>query len=192
VTDAVRLDLGGPDLARPLVDAICELYDEVFSVPPFFWREDESRLHRERLLRLLEDPTFGTALAWMGDELVGFAYGFTVPPDTKRWSNLTKPASPELTEEWPGRTFLLFDFAVRETYRGQGVGRRLHDALLGNRSEERASLSVEPPAVETKRIYEHWGWRKVAQSIGGATAAAPVFDVYVRDSLDDLRAQAKP
>jgi GNAT superfamily N-acetyltransferase len=192
VTDAVRVDLGAADLACSLLDPICELYDEVFSVPPFFWREDESDLHRERLLRLVEDPTFGIAVAWAGDELVGFAYGFTVPPDTKRWANLTGPTPPELTEEWPGRTFLLFDFAVRRSYRGRGIGRRLHDALLGSRSEERASLSVEPPAADTKAIYEHWGWRKVAQSIGGATAAAPVFDVYVRDSLDEVRAQARP
>lgn len=188
----MRLDLGGADLARPLLDQIGELYREVFSVPPYYWKPDEAQLHRERLLRLLEDPTFGIAMAWAGSELVGFAYGFTVPPDTKRWSNLTEPAPPELTEEWPGRTFLLFDFAVRATYRGSGVGRRLHDALLGSRSEERASLSVEPPAVDTKAIYEHWGWRQVAQSRGGPTAAAPVFDVYVRDSLEDLRGQARP
>jgi GNAT superfamily N-acetyltransferase len=192
VTTPVHIDLGGAGLARPLVGRIGELYREVFSVPPYFWKPDEAQLHRERLLRLLDDPTFGIAVAWAGSELVGFAYGFTVPPDTKRWSNLTEPAPAELTEEWSGRTFLLFDFAVRAAYRGQGVGRALHDALLGSRTEERASLSVEPPAIETKAIYEHWGWRKVAQSRGGPAAAAPVFDVYLRDSLDDLRDQARP
>jgi GNAT superfamily N-acetyltransferase len=185
VSDA-QIHLGGADLARPLVESICELYDEVFSRPPFFWREDESALHRERLLRLLGDPSFGIAVARADDELVGFAYGFTAPPDTNRWSNLIGPVPPELTVEWPSRTFVLFDFAVRQPYRGHGIGRELHDALLGSRREERASLSVEPPAAETKAIYEHWGWRKVAQSIGGPTAAAPIFDVYVRDRLDDL------
>jgi len=99
VTDPLRIDLGGADFARPLLDPICALYDEVFSVPPFFWREDESKLHRDRLLRLMGDPTFGIAGAWVGDELVGFAYGFAVPPDTKRWSNLTEPTPPELAEE---------------------------------------------------------------------------------------------
>ena len=188
----VRVEIGGAELAGPLLDPICTLYDEVFSAPPFYWREDESELHRQRLIRLLDDPTFGIALAQASNELVGFAYGFTVPPETKRWSNLTKTVSPELTQEWPGRTFLLFDFAVQAAYRGFGIGRKLHDVLLGSRSEERASLSVEPPAVDTKAIHEHWGWRKVAQSIGGPTAAAPMFDVYVRDNLDDLRSHARP
>jgi ribosomal protein S18 acetylase RimI-like enzyme len=192
VTDAVRLDLGGAELARQLLDPICHLYDEVFSAPPFFWREDESELHRERLLGLLEDPTYGIAAARVGDELVGFGYGVAVPPDTKRWSRLVDPLSVQVTSEWPGRTFLLFDYGVRQTYRGQGIGRRLHDTLLGSRSEERATLTVQPTAIDTKRIYEHWGWHQVGQMEGGSTAAAPRFDVYLRDSLDDLRTQATP
>jgi hypothetical protein len=49
---------------------------------------------------------------------------------------------------------------------------------------------VQPTATDTKAIYEHCGWRQVGQVEGGPTSAAPVFDVYVRDSLDDLRAAA--
>lgn len=191
MTDAVRVDLGGAQLARPLLNPICDLYDEVFSEPPFFWREDESELHRERLLGLLEDPSFGIAVIRVGVELVGFAYGFTVPPDTKRWSRLMEPVSVQMTSEWPGRTFLLFDYAVRNGYRGRGIGRTLHDALLGSRTEERATLTVQPMATDTKRIYEHWSWYQVGQVEGGPTAAAPTFDVYLRDSLDDLRAKAQ-
>jgi len=187
VTNEVRIELGGAELARSLLDPICDLYDEAFSVPPFFWREDESRLHRERLDSLLNDPTYGIAVAFAGEELVGFAYGFMLPADTKRWSRLTEPLPPEITAEWPGRTFLLFDYAVRKTYRGRGIGRALHDTLLGSRAEERATLSVQPTAVDTKAIYEHWGWRSVGQSEGGPTAAAPVFDNYLRDRLDDLK-----
>lgn len=191
MTDAVRMDLGDAELARRLLDSICDLYDQVFSVPPFFWRDDEPELHRERLLGLLEDPTYGIAVAQVGDELVGFAYGVAVPPDTKRWSRLAEPLSVQVTAEWPGRTFLLFDYGVRQAYRGRGIGRRLHDALLGSRSEERATLTVQPTATETKRLYEHWGWYQVGQVEGGPTAAAPMFDVYLRDSLDDLRAKAQ-
>jgi len=194
VTGDVRVEIGGAALARSVIDPICALYDEVFSAPPFFWREDESELHRQRLLRLLDDPTFGVVVARAGEELVGFAYGFSVPPDTTRWQSLTNETPPELTAEWPGRTFLLFDYGVRASMRGRGLGRRLHDSLVGSRDEERATLTVQPAAVDTKRIYEHWGWRQVGQVEGGLTSAAPVFDVYLRDSLDDLRraAQATP
>jgi GNAT superfamily N-acetyltransferase len=190
VTADVRIEIGGAELARPLLDPICDLYDQVFSVPPFFWREDESQMHRQRLLRLLDDPTFGITVAQNDAELVGFAYGFSLPPDTKRWSSLAEPAEPELTAEWLGRTFLLFDYAVAAPMRGRGIGRWLHESLLGSRREERATLTVQPTAIDTKRIYEHWGWWQVGQVDGGPTAAAPKFDVYLRDSLDDLRAAA--
>lgn len=184
--EAVRVDLGGHELVRPLIDPVCGLYDEVFSQPPFHWRADESELHRQRLEGLLSDPTFGAVVAHIGEELVGFAYGFTLSADTKRWSRLRGTVPPELIVEWPGRTFLLFDFAVRASMRGRGIGRAVHDRLLGSRSEERGTLTVQPTALDTKAIYEHWGWRKIGQMDGGPTAAAPVFDVYLRDQIRSL------
>jgi hypothetical protein len=70
---------GNADLAADHLDAVCTVYDDVFSRPPFFWRDDESVLHRERLEQLLADPTFGITVALARQDLVGFAYGFTVP-----------------------------------------------------------------------------------------------------------------
>lgn len=184
----VEVERGGASLAEALFDDICDLYDDVFSRSPFYWRDDESDLHRERLRSLTEDRSFGIAVARDGNTLVGFAYGFALPADTKRWERLTEPLPDEVTSEWPGRTFVLFDYAVDVAHRGRGIGRRLHDALLGSRPEERATLSVQPSALDTKRIYERWGWRHVGQAEGGPTAAVPVFDTYLRDRLDDLRA----
>jgi GNAT superfamily N-acetyltransferase len=193
VPDDLRIALGGADLARPLLDPICALYDEVFSAPPSHWQEEESQLHRGRLLRLLDDPTFGIAVGWVGTELIGFAYGYTLATDTRRWSRLLVPLPVEVAAEWPGRTFMLFDFAVRASYRGRGIGRALHHRLLGSRSEERATLSAEPESRESQQIYQHWGWRQVGRSMGLPGDSSPVFDVYLRNSLDDLRAlQARP
>ncbi|NUT34373.1 MAG: GNAT family N-acetyltransferase [Hamadaea sp.] len=189
--DDVAISLADAARGRRLIDPICTVYDEVFSTPPFFWRNDESQLHRERLTSLLDDPTFGlataTSTATADGELVGFAYGFTVPVDTQRWQRLKGEVDPETAREWPGRTFLLFDYAVRAPFRGRGIGKALHDLLLSSRSEDRATLTVQPAAVDTKRIYEQWGWRMVGQIEGGSTAAAPLFDCYLRDSLADLR-----
>ena len=86
---------GNADLAAAYLDAICTIYDDVFSRPPFFWRDDESVLHRERLDQLLTDATFGITAAFAGQDLVGFAYGFTLPATTQRWSSLTEPLPEE-------------------------------------------------------------------------------------------------
>jgi GNAT superfamily N-acetyltransferase len=178
---------GGAKLAAPVIDPICALYDEVFAQPPFAWRDDEPALHRARLTALLDDPTFGVVLATDGPQLTGFGYGFTLAPHTTRWTELSPPLPSPQSDEWPGRTFVLFDFAVRASHRGRGLGRAIHDRLLGSRAEERATLTVQPTAVATKAIYEQWGWRPVGTLTGGPTAAAPVFDAYLRDTLADLR-----
>ncbi len=185
--ERVVVELVDATLAGRRLEPICELYDEVFSQPPFLWLDDESELHRERLIGLLQDPTFGLVIARAGDELIGFGYGFSLAPDTTRWQRLDRSLPEDVAAEWPGRTFVLFDYAVRRTHRGQGIGRLVHDQLLGSRSEERATLTVQPTALDTKRVYEHLGWRKLGQMEGGPGAAAPVFDVFLRDRLDDLR-----
>jgi len=174
-------------LAYSRLDELCDLYDDVFSSPPFFWRDGESLLHRQRLSSMLSEPTFGIAVAYRGNTLVGFAYGLTLPADTRRWSSLSSPMPAETAAEWPDRTFELVDYAVRSTHRGRGIGRSLHNGLLASRPEERATLTVQPVALATKRMYEHWGWRHVGQMEPGPTAPAPVFDVYLRDTLTDLR-----
>ena len=139
MTDAVRIDLGGADLARQLLDPICDVYDAVFSAPPFFWRDDESELHRERLLGLLEDPSYGVAVARVGDELVARA--------ARR--------------------------AARQPARGTGDP---HRAAHGHRDEaDLRTLGLAPGRAGR----------------GRPDGAAPMFDVYLRDSLDDLRAKAQ-
>ena len=184
----IRIDLTDADTVRQWFEEICELYDEAFSAPPFHWRDDESQLHRERLNTLLIDPSFGAALAFREGVLIGFAYGFALKPGTSWWSGLTPPVSDDDATESPGRTFVLFDFAVQRESRGHGVGHALHNTLLGSRKESRATLATQPVAIETKQLYARWGWRALGQAEGGPQAAAPLFDIYRRDRIDDLTA----
>jgi ribosomal protein S18 acetylase RimI-like enzyme len=100
------------------------------------------------------------------------------------WCSLLEPADPALADEWPGRTFLLFDLAVRSSSRGQGIGHRLHDGLLSSRREERAMLTVQATAVETQAIYQGWHWSHVGQLKGGPTG---VFEVFLRAAIADLK-----
>src|SRR5215813_2166848 len=147
----VAVELGGADLAERFFDEICDAYDEVFSAPPYHWHEDESLLHQARLESLLSEQSFGIALARADEVLVGFAHGLTIRADSKRWDSIIEPLPEEMVTEWPGRTFLLVDYCVRTPWRGKGIGRKLHDTLLRSRREERATLTVQPAALETKR-----------------------------------------
>ena len=165
--------------AAALLNPICLLYDTVFSQPPFRWTDDESEHHRQSLARLIENPTFSLVTAEATGELVGFAYGLALKPDTPWWSGMIEPLPDELTAEWNGRTFAIIDMAVREDYRKRGIGRTLLVALLASRSEQRATLTVQPVATDTKEFYDHLGWQRVGTTKAPAGAVSPFFDVYL-------------
>jgi ribosomal protein S18 acetylase RimI-like enzyme len=180
MTPPATVHLGGAPLAEALFDAIRNLYDEVFSQPPFAWEESEPEDHRKRLMRVMAEPTFGLTVALAEGALVGFAYGYTSAPDSPRWTGFTPPLSAGLTAEWPGRTFALVDLAVRADWRGKGIGRQLVDELLGSRQEERAVLKTEPEVIETGKFYVRTGWRRVGRR-AIRNSSVPLWDVYVRE-----------
>lgn len=169
-----------------MLDPICLLYDTVFSQPPFHWTDDESQHHRQSLIRLIANPTFAMVTAEAAGELVGYAYGLGLKPDTQWWSGMAEPMPHGLTAEWNGRTFAIIDLAVREDYRKRGIGRALLDVLLASRQEQRAALTMQPVATDTKEFYEHLGWQRVGTMKAPDGAVSPFFDVYL------LQLHAKP
>src|SRR5436190_10665081 len=179
MTSQVRVMLGTAATAEALFEQIYALYRETFSKPPYRWPAEEEVQYRERFPRMVSDPTFAIATAEAGDELLGFAYGRTLPLDTHWWEGFVTPVAEAVTTEWEGRTFGLIDFAVTESVRGQGIGRQLHDTLLASRQEERATLAMEPNAHQARAVYEHWGWRVVGRLRGPATDFAPELDIMV-------------
>lgn len=186
----VLVQLGTAATAQECKNPIFQLYYETFSKPPYRWPDNEEKHFRQQLSRLATDATFGIATAQTADELVGFAYGYTLRPDTTWWDGFVMPVPEELTTEREGRTFALIDFAVAESWRRHGIGRRLHDTLLTSRHEARATLAVEPAAHEARAVYERWAWRVVGRLRGPATDFAPEFDIMVRDL--PLRAHLRP
>ena len=175
----VALALGGSPRAAELLDDICALYEAAFSRPPFHWTSGHSEQHRQRLEQLLDNPTFSLATAHAGGGTVGFAYGVALRSDTRWWQGFTEPLPAELTEEWPGRTFALIDMAVAVGRRRQGVGRGLLELLLGSRCEQRATLSVQPAAADTRAFYGRLGWQRIGRVAGAPGESSPWYDVYV-------------
>jgi len=88
------------------------------------------------------------------------------------------PLPDEVTTEHPGRTFALVELAVRASWRRQGIAATLHDLILEDRPEERATLTVPPPAAPAQQAFRKWGWRKVARTRDGGPGS-PVSDVLI-------------
>ncbi|WP_169811063.1 GNAT family N-acetyltransferase [Nocardia amamiensis] len=181
MNDATSVRLGTADDVRHHFDGICELYDEAFSAPPFVWPVDESQRHRQMLTKMIALQGFGIALAESGDTLVGFVYGDTLTTNTGWWDGFQQPVHPDVTREWPGRTFAVIDLAVQKSARRHGIGRRLLDTLLDSRPEQRVTLAVQPQAEDSHAFYRAiGGWRLVGRQTT-PVFVSPEFDIYVRE-----------
>jgi GNAT superfamily N-acetyltransferase len=122
---------------------------------------------------------FDMVIAYHDGEPAGQTWGWPLQEGASWWAGLSAEPEPGFTREDGHRTFALSEIMVRQADTGRGIAHALHDELLSNRTEQRATLLVEPDNEAAYRAYLHWGWRKVAQLRPG-WPDAPIFDVLIR------------
>ncbi|MEV4438078.1 GNAT family N-acetyltransferase [Streptomyces sp. NPDC049577] len=96
-------------------------------------------------------------------EPAGYAYGAPLPADTRWWAPVDS-LNQAFTREDGRRTFAVSEIMVRPRWRGTGTARRIHDELLANRPEQRATLLVETSQPRVQALYETWGYKPVGQT----------------------------
>jgi GNAT superfamily N-acetyltransferase len=162
-----------PGMRDELLDAHLDANADLLG-DPFFSRDRFG----ERLDRYAQDPTFALVTGRLDGQLRGYAFGSTLTADTGWWRGLSEATEPDLARETGSRTFAFREFLVRQAYRRRGYGRQLHNALLRDRPEERATLLVrqDNPA---KWLYLRWTWRLVGKL--QPYDDSPVFDSMVLD-----------
>jgi ribosomal protein S18 acetylase RimI-like enzyme len=157
-----RLD--GPASAQA-EDAFRLAYAEAFSEPPYNEIADDVTATFRRFRSQTRKATFRAVLARTEDgEPVGMAYGYPLGPTTRWWDQLTEPVPDEMRREDGHRTFGLMELAVRGPWRGQGIARRLHEALLDGIEAERVLLNVHPDSKAASAAYRAWGYQKVGEA----------------------------
>ncbi|MPZ81754.1 MAG: GNAT family N-acetyltransferase [Actinophytocola sp.] len=160
-------------------DELTELYTEVYAEPPYEWGQEHAELFAERFDGQRRQDGFTLVEACDQGQLVGMGFGVTLLPNTPWWQNLTTPVSKTITEEHSNRTFALVELLVRAPWRRQHVAETMHDLLLTDRVEERATLTVLPAAEAAQAAYRKWGWHRAAQK-RNPLPGSPAFDVMVR------------
>lgn len=144
-----------------LMDELCGVYADAYGAVPGEDIDQKSSAFRERASTALRGVNYSLVSAHAGDEMVGFAFGYSLQPESGWWDGLS-PAPPEgFLKETGSRTVVLSEIEVRRARQGKGLGRAVHDAFLSQRAEERATLASNPKAVDTHALYEHWGWQKM-------------------------------
>lgn len=131
-----------------------ELYGEVYAEPPYLEGPEHVASFSRHLTRELDLPGFRLALATHDGQIIGAAYGFTL--SAGEWMEPSAEEPPAHIRDIP--KFNVAEWMVRSPFRGGGIGRRLLDMLLAERSEAWAVLASNP-AAPARRIYERWGWK---------------------------------
>jgi Acetyltransferase (GNAT) family len=158
-------------------DELQAVHAEVYADPPYRLAGDPARF-AERFRVQCRQPGFVLAEARHGGFLVGHAAGMPLRPSTSWWRELTTPLPADVTTEHPGRTFALTELLVRASWRRQGIAATLHDLILADRPEERATAAVWPAARAAQNAFRTWGWRKIART-READPSTSVSDVLV-------------
>ena len=143
--------------------------DDPFYSLPRYW---------ERLEAYAARDGFALVAGRLDNELVGFALGYTLPAGSRWWRGFRGEVEPALLTETGERTFPLNELMIRTAWRRRGYARALHDALLRNRQEQRATLLVRPDNVAAHAAYRSWGWYKLGEL--QPFADSPVFDAMMR------------
>ncbi len=121
------------------------------------------------------------------DQLIGYIYGFCLSEATAWWEGLLTEVPPDFTKETGNRTFAISELLVKQEYQRQGIASTLHNALLKGRTEERATLLVEPENTAAQSAYATWGWQKVSQlHPDWGNIPAPIYDVLIFSLAENL------
>lgn len=164
------------------LDAFLPAYEEVYVEEPYCEgpREVAEAIERFKDQAATRDG-FRVVVARDEDEVIGFTYGFLLPPGTGWWSGALDLLPENFTRETGDRTFAVIELAVRKSWRRQGVAARMHSELLEGLEVQRVTLSMrpEPTAAPAQTAYAQWGYRKIGPS--RPWDEAPVYDLMVLD-----------
>lgn len=162
-----------------LLDEFLPAYEEVYVEPPYCEGPRDVAEFIERFQRQAQRPGFRMAIAYDGETVVGFSFGYYLPPDTQWWAGALEPLPEDFVREDGERTFVIIELAVRAPWRRRGVAAKLHAALLDGLAVERVALTMrpEPEAAPAQTAYAKWGYRKIGQS--QPWDDAPVYDSMV-------------
>lgn len=176
MTQGLHLQTLDAEQAQNILDNLVAVYCEIHADPKDEFHSEDR--YRRQLANHMSVPGWKLVAATKDNELVGYAYGLPLPATTRWWQGLQTAMPAGFAAEDGHRTFAISEIMVRALWRRQGVARALHDELLAGRTEERATLLVEPNNAPAQAAYAKWGYDKVAE-LRPSWEHAPTFDVLV-------------
>ena len=149
--------------ARLRVDSFVDVYRAAFSGPPYNRVEREVQEFGRALPLHFDRPGFRAAAALDDDSagFAGFAYGYYTLPGQWWHDNVATALGRAHAKEWLSDAFQLTEIAVAPEWQGRGLGKGLHDLLLGDAPTPRAVLSTLDAPTVAFDMYLRRGWQQL-------------------------------
>ena len=141
-------------------DAVLDVYSEAMGVAP-----SVARSRRPIVTAHLERAGLRTVAAVEEDRLVGIAYGY-LGAAGQWWHDQVQAAlTPQDAARWLEGSFEVCELHVRPALQGQGLGRRLLDALLEGPPAPTAVLTTPDGETRARAFYRAGGWQDIARQV---------------------------
>jgi ribosomal protein S18 acetylase RimI-like enzyme len=153
---AIHIRLHERPIAAGLADLIWPCYQVAFGDFSDLeaWRHELFDRHAAR-------DGYRLAVARTGNTAAGFAWGY-IGQRGQYWTDLVCDALPsDVSDGWAGGHFEFVELAVLPGYRRQGLGSRLHDALLAGVRRQCLLSTADDPADPAVRLYLRHGWHQL-------------------------------
>jgi GNAT superfamily N-acetyltransferase len=171
-----------PALDAGVQHAVARVYAAAFSEAPYREGPGEVIGFARRLPLDAGVPGFRLAVATDDGEVVGFAYGYDLPGPGE-WLEWIADHLGERSAVWLTDGFWFVELAVLPSRRRCGIGRRLHDTVVGATDRRRGLLTAHARATAARRLYRTSGWLTLVNPY----PIPGVADPYVLMGNPDLR-----
>ncbi|NEA99321.1 GNAT family N-acetyltransferase [Streptomyces sp. SID13726] len=149
------------DTVRDHAVALHSVYVEAFCAPP--WHEDEERAveFTGRLPMNVRRPGFTAALAFEGEQLVGFATAWTTLapfPTDRCYPQAAAGLGAGRTAQWLCGAREIDELAVGPTAQGTGLAGALLEAVTADAPDGRSWLLTSVQSTRAMSFYRRQGW----------------------------------
>ncbi|WP_424534412.1 GNAT family N-acetyltransferase [Sphaerisporangium viridialbum] len=162
-----------------LADELVDLFGVVWRIPPYAGNPRFSAaVFGKNLRAAMSIDGCGVLAGRIDGQLVGCAYGLTMPGDWPSWVTLGDARPQEVQEAADaGQVFWLRELMVLPDHARQGFGRQLHDAMLALREEPWTALHCIVDNEPAYSAYPRWGYQVIGRI--EASEDAPAYDVML-------------
>jgi GNAT superfamily N-acetyltransferase len=155
---------------------ILDVFAAAFDGPPYHEGPADTARFNESLTRHASRTGFRCYIAeeGAGGRVAGFTYGYASLPGGWWYDIVAAALDPVAVDKWMCDAFEFVELAVHPAAQGQGLGGRLHDALLAGVPYWTALLSTYQGETAARQLYRRRGWVPLLEHFYYADGTVPM------------------